>query len=221
MNTHTRRSMLALAGAGALFGHRAFGRPYIDSSSPLLSCGAPMMGTPEIVRVESDISFEQAYLDTTIPYHGNALLLTELAMDDIDDERVSAIAEQIIESHPENLEHLADIREELYGAPEIEEATHEKMLVAMGGMESCTDESHMNFLDSEWVEETYSNHDDPLLAYVSMLVLLMEMENHQHLAGVELAEHDDLRDFCERMVEEQGSTITTLKEIRGDLMTSY
>ncbi len=221
MNTQTRRSVLALAGASALFGQRAFARPFNKPSSPLLSCGAPMIGTPEIVRVESDIPFEQAYLDTTIPYHGNALLLTELALDDLDDDRVIAIAEQILESHPENLEHLADIREELYDERETEDATHEKMLIAMGGMESCTDESHMNFLDAEWVEETYSNHDDPLLAYVSMLVLLMEMENHQHLAGVELAEHDDLRAFCERMIDEQGSTVTILKEIRGDLITRY
>ena len=221
MSIHSRRSVVALALAAAVAGTGAAARPGRGPSSPLLSCGAPTMGTPEIVRVESDISFEQAYLDTTIPYHGNALLLTELALDHLDDDRVVEIAGQILESHPENLEYLGDVREELFDTREPEDATHEKMLVAMGGMESCTDESHMNYLDAEWVEETFSNHDDPMLAYVSMLVLLMEMENHQHEVGAELAEHEDLRSFCERMFEEQRETVATLKEIRGELITRY
>lgn len=179
------------------------------------------MATPEIKRVDSEISFEQAYLDTTIRYHSNALWLTEAAFDDLDDDRVIAVAEDILARHPENLEQLAELREELFDDREPDDATHEKMLIAMGGMESCTDESHMNYLDREWVEETFSNHDDPLFAYVSMMVLLMEMEMHQHVVGVELAENHDLHHFCERQVEEQTLYLEALKEVRGELFTRY
>lgn len=222
MNTHSRRAFLALAGGTAFLSSNALAaNPFNRPSSPLLSCGA-MMATPEIKRVDSDIEFEMAYLDTTPRYHGNALFLTELALDDLeDDDRVTTIADQILEQHPENLEFMQSIREELYGDSEMEEATHEKMLIAMGGMESCTDESHMNFLDSEWVEETFTNHDDPYLAYVSMLVLMMEMEHHQHAAGVELAEHEELHHFCMRMVEELEANIAVLKEVRGELLNRY
>lgn len=220
MTTHTRRTFLALAGASAFLATRAAARPLPMVTTPLFSCGA-VMATPEIIRVESDMSFEHAYLDTTIPYHGNALLLTEAAFDDLDDDRVIAIAEDILASHPDNLELLGDIREELLGDSETEESTHEKMLIAMGGMESCTDESHMNFLDSEWVLETFSKNDDPLFAYVSMMVLLLEMEMHQHMVGVELAEHQELHHFCERMVEVQTPHLEVLKEVRGELFTRY
>lgn len=215
-----RRSFVALAIAAAFAGGKVAAKPFTQPSTPLFSCGA-MTATPEVKRVESDISFEQAYLDTTIPYHSNALWLTEAAFDDLDDDRVIAIAEKILAQHPENLEELADLREELFGDPETEEATHEKMLIAMGGMESCTDESHMNFLDAEWVEETFSNHDDPLFAYVSMMVLLLEMEMHQHVVGVELAENHELHHFCERQVEEQTPYLEELKVVRGELFTRY
>lgn len=221
MNMHTRRSFLALAGGSALVCQRVSAAISGSPGMPLLSCGAAMLATPEIKRVESDISFEQAYMDTTPLYHGNALLLTELAIDDLVDERLIGIAEQITESHPENLELMADFREEIFDNRESEEPTHEKMLIAMGGMESCTDESHMNYLDAEWVTKTYTEHDDPELAYTSMLVLLMEMENHQHLAGVELADYDALRSFCEELLEEQLVMVTELKEIRGELITRY
>lgn len=221
MNMYTRRSFFVLSAAGALVGSRAAAKPFMNATSPLLSCGA-VMATPEIIRVESDIPFEQAYLDTTMPYHSNALLLTEAAFDDLeDDERVITIAESILETHPENIEQLRAIREELFGDPEPEEATTEKMLLAMGGLESCTDESHMNFLDPEWVMETFEKNDDPNFAWVSMIVLLMEMEIHQHMVGVELADHDELREFCERMVDVQSGQLEVLKEVRGELFTRY
>lgn len=221
MNTHTRRSFLVLAGASALAAVPAVARPTRNPAGPLLSCGA-MMATPDIKRVESDIPFEEAYLDTTIPYHSNALWLTEAAIDQLeDDDRVISIAEQILARHPENLDELADLREVLYEDRETGETSQEKMRIAMGGMESCTDESHMNFLNREWVEETFKKQEDPHFAYVSMMVLLLEMEMHQHVVGVELAEDDDLRAFCERQVEEQAPYIEELKVVRGELFTRY
>lgn len=220
MKSHTRRSFLALTGASALVAIPASARPFNSPSTPLFSCGA-MAATPEIVRVESDIPFEQAYIDTTIPYHTSALVLTEAAIDDLEDERVIPIAEDILEAHPQNIEQLRALREDLYGESDPEEATHEKMMLAMGGMESCTDQTHMDYMEQDWVLDTFGNNDDPYFAYVSMMVLLLEMEMHQHVVGAELAEHEELREFCERMVEEKTPQIETLKEVRGELFTRY
>lgn len=220
MIVSTRRSFLAVASIAAFATQRARANRAVNPGALLLSCGGAI-GTPEPKRIESDISFELAYLDTTIPYHSNALWLTEAIREDLDDERVITIADLILERHPQNLEELAGLRETLFGDRQTEEPTHEKMLIAMGGMESCTDESHMNYLDSEWVEETFSGHDDPVFAYVSMMVLLLEMEMHQHKSGVALAENHELHHFCERQVEEQTSYIEVLREVRGELFTRY
>jgi uncharacterized protein (DUF305 family) len=220
MNTTTRRSLVALAGASALVGLGASARPTRNPAGPLFSCTA-MIGTPEIIPMESDIPFDQAYIDTTIPYQTSALVLTEAAIDDLEDERVIPIAERILESHPENIEQLREMREELYGDPEPGESSEEKMMLAMGGVESCADQSHMDFMDDEWVLETFEKQDDPYFAYVSMIVLLLEMENHQHMVGVQLAENDELREFSERLLEEKTDQIEVLKEVRGELFTRY
>lgn len=220
MNTHTRRSFAALVPAIALFATQVSARIAPHAPAPLKSCGAPM-STPEIIRVESDIDFDMAYIDTTIPYQSSALLLTELAMEDIEDDRVIPIAEHILDSHPVNIEHLRTIREDKFGDPEPGEATHEKMLQSMGGMESCTDQSHMDFMDAEWIKKTFEKNEDPFYAYVSMIVLLMEMEMHQHTVGVELADDDELRSFCERLIETNTPYLKVLKEVRGELFTRY
>jgi len=222
MNTYSRRSLLALAGAaafGTVSAHAASHRIGL-AGQPLYSCGA-VMGTPEIVHVDSDIPFDKAYIDTTIPYHAGALKLVELNREDLEDERLIEVADAILESHPKDIEELKSFREEWYESAEPDEPTKEMMLLSMGGLESCSDESHMNFLDLEWVEETWKKNDDPLFAFVSMLVLSMEMEHHQHMVGLELAEHEELKDFCQRMHEVSEPHIKVLKTVRGELINRY
>ena len=54
-----------------------------------------------------------------------------------------------------------------------------------------------------------------------MLTLLMEFEHHQHMVGVELAEHDELREFCQRMIDVIEPHHETLKTVRGELINRY
>ena len=221
MNTYSRRSILTIAGGFALLGTSAASASIIvRPGSPLYSCTA-MTSTPEVKAVDSDISFEQAYLDTTTRYHANSLLLTELALDDVEDERLREIAQWILDTYPQDLLDLGTMREDLFGDAELEEATREKMMIAMGGMESCSDDSHMNFLDEKWVESTWKNHENPQLAYASMLVLVMEMELHQHTSGEILAQDEAVHHFCMRMAEEFPPTIAAIKRVKGELLNAY
>lgn len=220
MKSVTRRSLLALSGAAAFAGITASAQSYRVGvpGRPLLSCTADV-GTPEIIRVDSDIPFDRAYIDTTIPYHASALKLAELIGDDLDDDRLTGINAAILEDHPLDIEELKSMRESWFEHPDPEEATHEMMLMSMGGLESCTDESHMDFMDSEWVEKTWKDNEDPLFAYVSMMVLVLGMEQHQHVVGLELADHEELKEFCERMIEIKEPQLKTLKIVRGELIS--
>lgn len=222
MNTYSRRSIIALSGIAALTAASTSATSFRISAPgrPLFSCGA-IVGTPEIVHIESDIPFDRAYIDTTIPYHQSALKLAELNIDDLEDERLVEIATAILDNYPEEIEQLRSFREEWFDSPDPDEATYEMMLLSMGGVESCTDQSHIDFMDVEWVEKTWKKNDDPLLAFVSMLVLLVEMEHHQHLVGVELADHEELKEFCERMIEATEPQIKVLKTVRGELLNRY
>lgn len=221
MKTYSRRSIFTVAGGLAFVGTSSTSASIIGRPGSLLySCGA-MTSTPEVKAIDSEISFEQAYLDTTTRYHANSLLLTELALDDVEDERLREIAQSILDTYPQDLNDLGAMREDLFGDAEPEEATREKMMIAMGGMESCTDDSHMNFLDEEWVESTWKGNDNPQLAYASMLVLVMEMELHQHTSGEILAQDEAVHHFCMRMAEEFPPTIAAIKKVRGELLNAY
>lgn len=222
MNTYSRRSLLALAGVAALgsVSTRAASNRIGLSGRPLYSCGA-VTGTPEIIHIDSDIPFDKAYIDTTIRYHEATLKLVELNRDDLEDERLIEVAEQILKSHPADIEELKSFREEWFDSAEPDEPTKEMMMLSMGGVESCSDESHMNFMDIEWVEETWEKNDDHLFAFVSMMVLSMEMEHHQHMVGLQVAEHAELKDFCQRMHEASEPQIKTLKTVRGELINRY
>lgn len=222
MNTYSRRNLLALAGITGLGTAAGSARSLRIGASgrPFYSCGA-VVGTPEIVHVDSDIPFDRAYIDTTIPYHESALKLAELNQEDLEDERLVEIVTAILDEYPKDIEELKAFREEWFDSAESEEPTTEMMLLSMGGLESCTDESHMDFLDVEWVEETWKKNDDPLFAFVSMLTLVMEFEHHQHMVGLELAEHNELQEFCQRMIDVIEPRHKTLKTVRGELINRY
>lgn len=222
MFTITRRSLLAVAGVTAVSASTTHASPSRigGAGRPLYSCGAAV-GTPEIVHVESDIPFDRAYIDTTIPYHQSALKLAELAGTDLEDDRLTEIADAILANNPSEIEELESMRKDWFGSDEPDDATHEMMLLSMGGLESCTDQSHMDFMDAAWVQETWKKNDDPLFAFVSMLVLLLEMEFHQHTVGLELADEADLKDFCQRMIEANEPRISTLKTVRGELINRH
>ncbi|MCO5216386.1 MAG: DUF305 domain-containing protein [Thermomicrobiales bacterium] len=216
MNTISRRSLLAVAGISSLTAISTSARV---NTSRFYSCGAAM-GTPA-VHIDSDIPFEQAYIDTTIPYHHSTLKLIEIARDDIEDERLLTVIEELETELPSELEELASLREELFGDAEPEAATHEMMLISMGGVESCTDQSHMDFMDQKWVKKTYGSRDDKEFSFVSMMVLLLEMAQHQHTVATQLAEYGEVVNFSTRIEELRTPQIKVMREVRGELMSAY
>lgn len=218
MTTISRRSLLAIAGISGLTTISASARVGIPTSIRY-SCGAAM-GTPA-VHVDSDIPFEQAYIDTTIPYHRSTLELIDISHDDIEDERLIVVIEELKEELPGELEELASLREELFGDAVPEKATHEMMLISMGGVESCTDQSHMDFMDQDWVKSTYDSRDDKELTFVSMMVLLLEMAQHQHTVAVQLSDHEEVIELSTRIEELRTPQIKVMREVRSDLMSKY
>ncbi len=221
MMTLSRRSLLALSAVAPFAVQSASARIRV-STGVVASCGAEMLhGTPVATAVVSDIPFDQAYLDTTIPYHTSALTLVDLAQDDLEDDRLIAIADAISTSFPADLEELHAMRERLFGDAEAAEATHEMMLISMGGVESCTDQNHMDFMKQEWVEKTYASGDDRTFSFVGMMVLLLEMEMHQHIVAVQLTTDEDVKTFAQRMIDTWTQPLADLKVVRGELISGY
>lgn len=206
----TRRTLIAVSGFAAL------AAPQIVRAS----CGANM-STPVATDIDSPYTIEQAYLDTTIPYHKSGIALANIGLDDIEDDRVLEVTQSLLDTFPAELDELHALREGILGEAEPDEPTREMMLLAMGGVESCTDETHMDFMRSEWIAKTYAGQDDKPFAFVNMMVLLLEMEMHQHMVAEQLSENEDLLEFCTRMHELRDPQIAVLKEVRGELISAY
>ncbi|MCA9834042.1 MAG: DUF305 domain-containing protein [Thermomicrobiales bacterium] len=179
------------------------------------------MSTPVATDIDSPYTIEQAYLDTTIPYHKSGIALATIGLEDIEDDRILEVTQSILDTFPAEIEELHALRKDILGEAEPEDPDREMMLLAMGGVESCTDETHMDFMRSEWVAEKYAGQDDKPFAYVSMMVLLLEMEMHQHMVAEQLSDNEDLLAFCTRMHELRDPQIAVLKEVRGELISAY
>lgn len=218
MTTISRRSLVAIAGISSLTAISASARVAIPSGR-LYSCGAAM-GTPA-AHVDSDIPFDRAYIDTTTPYHQSTLTLIDIARDDLEDERLIAVAGELEAALPGELEELSSIREELFGDSKAEKATHEMMLISMGGVESCTDQSHMDFMDQDWVTSTYEKQEDKEFGFVGMMVLLLEMAQHQHSVATQLSKQESILEFSKRVEEIRTPQIKVMREVRGEMISAY
>ena len=239
MTSLNRRRFATIFGASALFpivtsaqdhgGHH--GDHESESTPEVLACSFDPYATPTIVPYESDIPFDQAYIDTMIPHHNSVVALATEALDVLEDERLVTIAQAVIDTQPGEVEQLKAFREEWYGDAEPAEMTDEMMMVTMGDMDAmggCTGQhgmemdlgSHedmMNLMDSEWILEEFAKADNKDLGFIDIVIPHHEMAVHQSYVGLQLAEHEELRTLCQEVIDAQEAEIKELKLIREDL----
>jgi uncharacterized protein (DUF305 family) len=186
-------------------------------------------GTPQVVPYESDIPFDQAYIDTMIPHHTSVIDLATVALDVLEDKRLLLIAEAILDTQPAEIDQLKDFRLEWYGSAEPEELTHELMMVTMGdteAMAACGDDDMgtgmdmdmgMMLMDSEALLEEFEKAEDKDLGFIDLVIPHHQMAVHQSRVGLQLAEHEELRELCQEVIDAQEAEIKELQEIREDI----
>lgn len=227
MNTLTRRTFsaaLGLTGIGILTAsaeensHDSHGDHGGDEDQE--ACGSDM-ATPAVVPYESDIPFDLAYIDSMIPHHASVVALAETALDSLEDERLQSLAQAVLDTQPGEIEQLQQFRSDWYpDEPEDDSQEHmmELMMVTMAMDPACShDESHMNLMDSEWLVGEYEKAEDKDLAFIDLVIPHHEMAVRQSEVGLELAEHQELVDLCNEVIEAQATEITELKTIREDI----
>lgn len=224
MNTLTRRTLvtaLGMTGAG-LFVASAQEDKHDDHDSHGNdgTCN-PDQATPEVVPYESNIPFDLAYIDSMTPHHASVIALAETALESLEDERVQAIAQAVLDTQPGEMEYLQELRSEWYpDEPEddSEERMMEMMMVTMAMDPSCGhDESHMQLMDSEWLVGEYEKAEDKDLAFIDLVIPHHEMAVRQSEVGLELAEHEEMVELCEEVIEAQAAEIAELETIREEL----
>lgn len=198
MTTLNRRHLMALIGAGAVLpiAARAQNHDAHHGSTPEATPDCQMMeGTPQVVPYESDIPFDQAYIDTMIPHHASVIDLATAALDVVEDERLVTIAQAILDTQPGEIEQLKALRLEWYGSAEPEEMTEEMMMVTMGdteAMAACDDTSMMESMGMDMDMDMMDQMDQMGMDMNMMDMDMAMMDGEDLVAEFEKSDNKDL-----------------------------
>ena len=180
--TFTRRTFtISLASAGIVSASVAAFRATAQDTSHGAHHSTPE-GSPEAqgcvvpsaspgATPEATIPYDQAYIDMMIPHHESIIALAEVAVTELEDDRLVAIAQAILDTQAGEIDELKALREEWYGDPEPAMMSDEIMAVSMGMQHGCADQGHMDQMGAEWQLEQFAAAEDKDLAFIDALSL--------------------------------------------------
>lgn len=227
MTMTTRRTFVAsLLGAAAIStplakiaAQGSHGAHHGDSTpSPMAACATPMAGHGDMMGTPmAMMDFDLAYIDMMIPHHESIIALAEVAVDELGDERLVAVAEAIIATQQGEIDELKALREEWYGDPEPAAMSVEIIQVSMGMHDECIDEHHMSLMSAEALVRQFEEADDKDLAFIELSIPHHQMAIDTSEVALERAEHQEIRDIAELVIGAQEGEIAELEMIRDDL----
>lgn len=191
-------------------------------ASPMAGMEAMAMGTPAADGAHDmagqSVEFDQLYIDMMIPHHESIIALAQAAQDRLTDERLQAIAENIITSQSAENEELRGYREQWYGSPQsmpMDEGMMGMMSEMMPGM---GDMAAMQMqMDPGALVATFCAGEDPDLTFIELTIPHHEMAIMSSEAALEQATHDEIRAVAERVIADQQREIDELEAIRAEL----
>ena len=204
-------SITKISAQGGHDSHHGRGTP---EATPAAICATPMASHSDMME------FDLAYIDMMIPHHESIIALAGVAVDELEDERLIAIAEAIIEGQEAENEELKTLREEWYGDPEPAPMSAEIMLVSMGMEGDCVDEHHMNQMSGEWLVQQFEEAEDKDLAFIELSIPHHQMAIDTSEVALEQAEHEEIREIATAVIEAQEGEIAELEGIRDELQAT-
>jgi uncharacterized protein (DUF305 family) len=198
--------------------HGSHGSHGDATPSSMAVCATPMAGHGEMMGTPmAMMDFDLAYIDMMIPHHESIIALAEVAVDELEDERLVAIAEAIIATQQGEIDELRELREEWYGSPEPAAMSAEIMQVSMGMHDDCIDEHHMSLMSAEALVQQFEEAENKDLAFIELSIPHHQMAIDTSEIALEQAEHQEIRDIAELVIEAQEGEIAELEMVRNDI----
>jgi uncharacterized protein (DUF305 family) len=172
------------------------------------------MGSP---MAEMETKFDQAYIDMMIPHHQSIIAMAGAALDRLEDERLRAIAQAIVDTQSAEIEELRGYGERFYGTAEpmpmdgSTMASLDRMMPGMGPMEEMAFQ-----MDAAAQVATICGAEDPDLTFIDLTIPHHEMAIGASEAALDQATHDEIRAFAARVIEDQRREIDELTLIRQE-----
>jgi uncharacterized protein (DUF305 family) len=194
------------------------------AASPMAGMEGMMMGTPaagEQDMAGAKIEFDQLYIDMMVPHHQSIIALAQAAQDRLTDERLVAIAENIISSQQAEIEELQGYREEWYGSRTAMPMDGsmmdmmDMMDMMMPGMEDMQAMAAM--MDADALVAAFCAGEDADLTFIDLTIPHHQMAIMASEAALEQATHEEIREIAERVIQDQQREIDELTAIRQEL----
>jgi len=197
---------------------------------PMHGMGTPPPGMPGgMMRME----FDQGYIDMMIPHHASIVAMAEAALTRLEEERLRAIAQAVIDAQRPEIEELRQYRERFYGSPDplpmaghgtpgtdpamaaMREQMMGQMAEMMPGMGSM--DEMMFQMDAVAQVAAICGAENADLAFIDLTIPHHEMAITASEAALTRAVHPEIRDFALRVIDTQQAEIDALTAIRAEL----
>ena len=179
------------------------------------------MGTPEADMAGMEMEFDQFYIDMMIAHHGAIVALAQAALPELTDERLQQIAQTIIDAQTAEQAELRGYREEFYGSAEpmpMGQEMMDMMAMHMPDMDmGMSMEEMASQMDPNAQVSTFCAAEDPDLTFIDLVIPHHEMAIATSEVALEQAVHDEIKDFAQRVIDDQQAEIEELEAIRAEL----
>jgi uncharacterized protein (DUF305 family) len=212
--------VLTTSGAGA-----QDATPTVPYRCETTMTASPMAGTPpgailELTGMDMSTSMDsvgaevdQGYIDMMIPHHQSIIALAQAARDRLTDERLVAIAENIITTQQAEIDELRGYRAQFYGSsePMPMDPTLPGSSAIMPDMEGMA-----LLMDPKVLVATFCAGDDLDLAFIDLTLLHHQLAIMASEAALAQATHEEIRAVAERVMRDQQHEIDALIAIHQE-----
>ena len=165
---------------------------------------------------DETMEVDLAYIDMMIPHHASIIALSQVALTELQDERLRRIAEAIIDAQDAEIQELKGYRLEFYGSAEPEPLDEQQMMQLMGDMAKSMD-AMMSEMDADAQIAAFCSAENADVAFIDLTI----PHHESAIAGSEVvlaqAIHPEIRDFAQRVIDAQQREIDELVQIRLEL----
>jgi uncharacterized protein (DUF305 family) len=177
------------------------------------------IGTPVGASHGSMEGIDLAYIDMMIPHHASIIALSQAAFPLLQDDRLRTMAQGVIDAQTAEIEELKGYRLELYGSADPQPVSDHAMMALMGDSDKPMD-AMMTEMDANAQMAAFCAALDPDLAFIELTIPHHESAVLTSEVVVTGAEHPEIRDFAQRVIDAQQSEIEQLEQIRLELTGS-
>lgn len=190
------------------------GMANMDHGSMGTSTPGTGMDHDTMTAVEN-VEFDLMYIDMMIPHHESIIALAEVAQYELTDPRLIEMAEAIVATQDAEITELEQLRQEWYGdaEPVSMEAMH-----GMPGMNGDMSEMEQQ-MSSEWQVQTFCAAENKDLAFIEQTIPHHQMAIDTSVPALEHAEHQEIKDIAQDVIEAQQIEIDELEAIRAELIS--